>query len=53
MNKEKEQDLQIIAKKLYNHINQDLEVFNLKEIDECKVKEYLVKMLKNDFINYD
>ena len=53
MNKKKEQDLQIIAKKLYNHINQDLEVFNLKEIDECKVKEYLVKMLKNDFINYD
>ena len=53
MNKEKEKDLQIIAEKLYNHINQDLDMFSLKAIDECKVKEYLVKMLKMDFINYD
>lgn len=53
MNKKKEQDLEVMAKKLYNQIQNTLPYFELGAIDESKVLEILVKMLQADFINYD
>ena len=53
-NKEKEQDMKILAKKLYNDIKYKMEnYYELSPADESYVLEVLVKMLKNDFINYD
>ena len=54
MNKKKEQDMRILAKKLYNDIKYKIEnYYELSPADESYVLEVLVKMLKNDFINYD
>ena len=54
MNKKKEQDMRILAKKLYNDIKYKMDnYYELSPADESYVLEVLVKMLKNDFINYD
>lgn len=54
MNKKKEQDMRILAKKLYNDIKYKMDnYYELSPTDESYVLEVLVKMLKNDFINYD
>lgn len=54
MNKKREADLQILAKKLYNDIKYKMDnYYELSPADESYVLEVLVKMLKNDFINYD
>lgn len=54
MNKKREQDLQILAKKLYEDIRWKIDnYYELTSVDESYVLELLVKMLKNDFIHYD
>ncbi len=54
MNKEKEQDMRILAKKLYEDIRWKIDnYYELTPADESHVLELLVKMLKMDFINYD
>ena len=51
-NKEKESDMRILAKKLYEDIRWKIDnYYELSPADESYVLELLVKMLKNDFIH--
>ena len=53
MNKEKEKDMRILAKKLYNDNMRHIKTMELNEEETSKVLEILVSMYRKHFINYD
>ena len=52
MNKKREADLQILAKKLYNDNMRHIKTMELNEVETSKVLEYLTAMYRKHFINY-
>lgn len=48
----KDEDLKVIAEKLYNSIMRHINIIGLNPVETSKVLEHLIAMLRKHFVNY-